>query len=121
MAPELYEPRNSFDVYAADVWALGAFLTSHTRNPVAILTGIILFLLLTGMPPWDAATGPAASDLRYVYVRDGRLHELLRTWNIHLSSEHAPHLLQRILDANPRTRITIPEIKNHPWFKSFSR
>mmetsp|Transcript_29823 Transcript_29823/g.96212 ORF Transcript_29823/g.96212 Transcript_29823/m.96212 type:complete len:592 (-) Transcript_29823:571-2346(-) len=101
MAPELYDPRNSFDVYAVDVWALG----------------IILFLLLTGMPPWDAATGPAASDLRYVYVRDGRLHELLRTWNIRLS-EHAPHLLQRLLDADPKSRITIPEVKRHPWWRS---
>mmetsp|Transcript_21736 Transcript_21736/g.33389 ORF Transcript_21736/g.33389 Transcript_21736/m.33389 type:complete len:513 (-) Transcript_21736:474-2012(-) len=101
MAPELYEPTEPFDVYAADVWALG----------------IILFLLLTGMPPWDAATGPASTDLRYCYVRDGRLSELLRTWNVSLS-EQATNLLQRLLDANPKTRITIPELKNHPWWTS---
>ena len=82
-----------------------------------MLAGIILFLLLTGMPPWDAATGPATTDLRYVYVRDGRLHELLRTWNIRLS-EHAPHLLQRLLDADPKSRITIPEVKRHPWWRN---
>ena len=51
MAPELFDCRASFDVFAADVWALG----------------IILFLLLTGMPPWDAATGT------FVYERP-KLH-----------------------------------------------
>ena len=32
MAPELYEPRNSFDVYAADVWALGMSSTFESLD-----------------------------------------------------------------------------------------
>ena len=104
MAPELFDCRASFDVFAADVWALG----------------IILFLLLTGMPPWDAATGPVATDLRFVYVRDGRLRDLLNTWNITLS-EHAPDVLQRLLTADPRQRLTIPELKAHPWWRQHAR
>ena len=26
-------------------------------------------------------------------------------------------LIKRILDTDPRTRITIPEIRDHPWYK----
>mmetsp|Transcript_4594 Transcript_4594/g.13538 ORF Transcript_4594/g.13538 Transcript_4594/m.13538 type:complete len:467 (+) Transcript_4594:231-1631(+) len=99
MAPELFQPSAPFDVFAPDLWALG----------------IILFLLLTGMPPWDAATGPTPTDQRYVYVRDGRLAELLATWHIHLSP-HAPDLLQRLLTADPARRMTLPELKAHPWW-----
>ena len=101
MAPELFEAREPFDAFAADVWALG----------------IILFLLLTGMPPWDAASGPTPTDMRYVYVRDGRLDELLRTWNITLSA-HAPDLLQKLLTADPRNRLTLPQLKAHPWWRA---
>jgi len=104
MAPELFEPQKPFDVFAADVWALG----------------IILFLLLTGMPPWDAATGPTPRDMRYVYVRDGRLRELLSTWQISLS-EHAPDLLQKLLTADPAARLTLPELKAHPWWVANAR
>ena len=53
--------------------------------------------------------------MRYVYVRDGRLNELLSTWNITLS-EHAPDLLQRLLTADPRNRLTLPQLKAHPWW-----
>ena len=104
MAPELFEAKEPFDVFAADVWALG----------------IILFLLLTGMPPWDAGSGPTTSDMRYVYVRDGRLDELLRNWNISLSP-HAPDLLQRLLTADPRSRLTLPQLKAHPWWQANAR
>lgn len=101
MAPELYEPRAPFDVFAADVWACG----------------IILFLLLTGMPPYDPATGPTPADQRFVYVRDGRLRDLLRAWNIALP-DTAVDLVQRLLTADPYARITIPELKRHPWWIS---
>ena len=109
MAPELYgegdtqPPRQSFDAFAADVWACG----------------IILFLLLTGMPPWDANTGPSPRDARYCYVRDGRLADLLRNWNINLS-QHAPDLLQKLLTADPRRRITLPELRQHPWWRAMT-
>ena len=62
MAPELFTPVHPVDIYAADLWACG----------------IILFLLLTGMPPWDPGVGPTETDKRYQYVRDGRLGELLQ-------------------------------------------
>lgn len=100
IAPELYAtPRRPFDAFALDVWACG----------------VILFLLLTGAPPWDPAVGPRDSDVRYVYVRDGRLRDLLSAWGITLPNL-AIDLLMRLLDADPRTRITIPELLRHPWW-----
>mmetsp|Transcript_2461 Transcript_2461/g.7639 ORF Transcript_2461/g.7639 Transcript_2461/m.7639 type:complete len:468 (+) Transcript_2461:215-1618(+) len=105
IAPELYAtPRRPFDAFALDVWACG----------------VILFLLLTGAPPWDPAVGPRDTDVRFVYVRDGRLRDLLDAWGISLPNL-AVDLLMRLLDANPRTRITIPEIFQHNWWRQMLR
>ena len=75
---------------APDVWAFG----------------VTLFILLTGLPPWEVDTGPSAADPRYVYVRDGMLRTLLQTWGLPLT-EGAMDLLQRCLTADPARRITL--------------
>ena len=49
-----------------------------------------------------------------------RLDELLRNWNISLSP-HAPDLLQRLLTADPRSRLTLPQLKAHPWWQANAR
>ena len=41
--------------------------------------------------------------------------QLLTDWQIHLSPEGL-HLLQNMLQVNPRLRLTIDEVLNHPWF-----
>ena len=79
MAPELFDCGHPL-MCAADVWALG----------------IILFLLLTGMPPWDAATGPVATDLRFVTSATGGC-AFVECVNI--ASEHAR--AARLLTADP--------------------
>ncbi|KAJ1459768.1 kinase-like domain-containing protein [Pelagophyceae sp. CCMP2097] len=99
MAPELFTPKNAFDVCAADLWACG----------------IILFILLTRIPPWDPGVGPSDSDMRYVYVRDGRLRDLLAAWRTALSDD-VQDLLQRLLTADPARRITLQEVRRHPWW-----
>lgn len=100
MAPELYMPRESFDVFAADVWACG----------------VILFIMLTGLPPWDTRVGPDPNDSRFALVRNGQLDRLLRHWDIRLQPD-AVDILQRLLTANPAKRITIPRIKQHLWWR----
>ena len=104
MSPELLNPTKSFDLFAVDVWALG----------------VILYVLLVGSPPFDSsnATDHATiidSDPCFAYVRDNRLNDLLTSWQIHLEP-HAIDLLERLLDPEPTTRITIPQIISHPWF-----
>ena len=97
--PLSLQARRPFDVLAPDVWAFG----------------VTLFILLTGLPPWEVDTGPSAADPRYVYVRDGMLRTLLQTWGLPLT-EGAMDLLQRCLTADPARRITFAEVQRHPWW-----
>ena len=108
MAPELWYPQGSFDAFAADVWALG----------------IMLFMLLTGAPPWEPTWGPEGAA--YNHVKDGNLHGLLLAYEngpnpIPRVSENAKDLLQRLLTVDPRQRMTLPELKAHPWWQEHAQ
>ena len=103
MAPELWYRRGSFDVFAADVWALG----------------VMLFMLLTGAPPWEPTWGPEGAA--YDYVRDGNLRGLLLQYGITHVSENAKDLLQRLLTADPRRRMTLPELRAHAWWRQHAQ
>jgi len=101
LAPEILNPRVSFDPLALDMWSVG----------------VMMFVLLTGVPPWDVETGPSPTDRRYQLVRDGRLHELLAAWSItHLSAE-AVNLIQQMLSADPDRRLNIAGVRSHPWYQ----
>ena len=103
MSPELWYRRGSFDVFAADVWALG----------------VMLFMLLTGAPPWEPTWGPEGAA--YDYVRDGNLRGLLLQYGITHVSENAKDLLQRLLTADPRKRMTLPELRAHRWWQEHAQ
>ena len=103
MSPELWYRQGSFDVFAADVWALG----------------VMLFMLLTGAPPWEPTWGPEGAA--YNYVRDGNLRGLLLQYGITHVSENAKDLLQRMLTADPRQRLTLPELRAHPWWRQHAQ
>lgn len=81
--------------FAVDVWALG----------------IILFILLTGVPPLEL---PTLSDPRFKMIATNRLPELLDLWQLRLS-RHARDLLGRLLQVEPTSRATIAEVLVHPW------
>ena len=74
---------------------------------------MILFILLTGYPPVEAAT---PLDPRYRMIRDGQLNKMLREWNVLISS-NAVDLMQKLLKANPLERIRLDDILEHPWMK----
>ena len=108
MAPELWYCQGSFDAFAADVWALG----------------IMLFMLLTGAPPWEPTWGPEGAA--YNHVKDGNLHGLLLAYEngpnpIPRVSENAKDLLQRLLTVDPRHRLTLPELRAHPWWQQHAQ
>lgn len=95
MSPEIYRNRSPFDGAAADVWTAGT----------------ILFCMLTGNRSYQR---PHASDPQFYWMtRD--VKQLLTDWQIILSPEGL-HLLQNMLQVNPRLRLTIDEVVNHPWF-----
>ena len=95
MSPEVYNNTENFDGFAIDLWA----------------AGVILYIMLTGFPPYDQAS---LTDQRFELIVNGRLVEQLNNWDLHPSPE-AGDLLQRMLRLHPRDRLTLAEIMAHPW------
>mmetsp|Transcript_11261 Transcript_11261/g.16048 ORF Transcript_11261/g.16048 Transcript_11261/m.16048 type:complete len:405 (-) Transcript_11261:144-1358(-) len=95
MAPEVVSREDAFDGFAIDLWA----------------AGIILFILLIGLAPFQWAHG---SDARYAKISSGKLRELLNGLNIELSPE-AIDLLQNMFWEDPARRLTLAQVMQHPW------
>ncbi|KAJ0977171.1 hypothetical protein J5N97_012645 [Dioscorea zingiberensis] len=76
--------------------------------------GVILYILLCGVPPFWAETdeGIARAIIRSVidFERD--------PWP--KVSDNAKDLVRRMLDPNPYTRLTAEEVLEHPWLQSGS-
>lgn len=69
--------------------------------------GVILFVLMAGYLPFDE------SNLMTLYKKIYKADFTCPAW----FSSGARKLILRILDPNPKTRITIPEILENEWFK----
>ena len=95
MSPEICKNKQPFDGHAVDLWA----------------AGVILFLMLTGFPPWERA---ALSDERFKYMSNGYLVQMLTEWNVGLSAD-AMDLLQRMFWLDPLDRLSLEQVWNHPW------
>jgi serine/threonine protein kinase len=95
MSPEIYKNSEPFDGFAVDMWA----------------AGVILFLMLTGFPPWERA---CATDERFHYMTAGYLVQMLTEWELGLSSD-AMDLLQRMLFLDPKDRLSLDQVRAHPW------
>ena len=67
--------------------------------------------MLTGFPPYDHAT---MADTRFEIIVNSALMDQLKKWEIYLSDE-AGDLLQRMLQLDPRDRLTLAEVMQHPW------
>jgi len=97
LAPEIIEGDAAFDGFAADVWS----------------SGVILFVLLVGLAPFK---WPNSTDVRYAQIKRGKLKELMEA---HLPdntvSDEACDLLQNMLWRDPRRRLTLAQILQHPW------
>lgn len=101
MSPEIYRNEEPFDGFAVDMWA----------------AGVILFLMLTGFPPWERA---CRSDERFHYMSGGYLVQMLTEWDIGLSSD-AMDLLQRMLFLDPKDRLSLEQVRAHPWMANGRR
>mmetsp|Transcript_15814 Transcript_15814/g.29370 ORF Transcript_15814/g.29370 Transcript_15814/m.29370 type:complete len:226 (+) Transcript_15814:76-753(+) len=95
MSPEIFSNTSPFDGFAIDLWA----------------AGVILYIMLTGFPPYDQAN---RTDQRFDLIVNGNLVRQLRSWQINLS-EDAGDLLQSMLQLDPRDRLTLAEVMAHPW------
>jgi serine/threonine protein kinase len=93
MPPEVLN-RFPHDPFSADIWGLG----------------VVLYSMLYGELPFRAQN---LDELVHVVTLEEPLY--FATANV---SQTAVSFLQRLLDKNPDTRITIDEIQHHPWFTS---
>ena len=95
ISPEIFKSEGPFDGFAIDLWA----------------AGVILFIMLVGLPPWEFA---GEEDPRYRMVARGGLERMLESWNRTVSGQ-ATDLLQKMLREDPRQRLSLCEVKDHPW------
>ncbi|KAB2597466.1 serine/threonine-protein kinase SAPK2-like [Pyrus ussuriensis x Pyrus communis] len=95
IAPEVLS-RKGYDGKIADVWSCG----------------VTLYVMLVGAYPFEDPEDPR--NFRKTLQRILSVHYSIPAY-VHVSME-CRHLLSRIFVANPEKRITIPEIKQHPWF-----
>ncbi|KAJ1947726.1 hypothetical protein GGF37_000102 [Kickxella alabastrina] len=89
MAPELCQSLSEISGEAADIWSLGVCL-------YCFVYGTLPFKGTTVFEIMDAIS---SDDLQFLGTKDESLNDLLA------------HMLER----NPETRITIDEIREHPW------
>ncbi|XP_074263065.1 serine/threonine-protein kinase SAPK2-like isoform X2 [Silene latifolia] len=95
IAPEVLAKRE-YDGKIADVWSCG----------------VTLYVMLFGAYPFEDPED--RNNFRKSLVRILAAQYSIPN-NVPISLE-CRHLISRIFVANPEKRITIPEIKNHPWF-----
>jgi serine/threonine protein kinase len=95
ISPEILTSDGPFDGFAIDLWA----------------TGVILFIMLVGLPPWEFAR---LEDPRYKMVMKGKLARMLDSWKRPVSPL-AADLMQKMLMEDPRQRLSLTEILDHPW------
>ncbi|KAE8056930.1 hypothetical protein FH972_013662 [Carpinus fangiana] len=95
IAPEVLS-KKEYDGKIADVWSCG----------------VTLYVMLVGAYPFEDPDDPR--NFRKTIGRILSVHYAIPDY-VRISME-CRHLLSRIFVANPEKRITIPEIKNHPWF-----
>ncbi|XP_075519056.1 CBL-interacting serine/threonine-protein kinase 9-like isoform X1 [Primulina tabacum] len=90
VAPEVLNDKG-YDGTTSDVWSCG----------------VILFVLMAGYLPFEEP------NLMVLYRKIYKADFSFPPW----FSSNAKRLIKRILDPNPLTRITIPEILENDWFK----
>jgi serine/threonine protein kinase len=95
MSPEIAANTEAFDGFSIDLWA----------------AGVILYIMLTGFPPYDQAN---RTDQRFELIVTGRLMEQLKNWDIRLSDD-AGDLMQKMLQYQPKNRLSLAQVFDHPW------
>lgn len=97
IAPESLRSNAEYDGLAADVWSLG----------------VILFILLTGNPPFEFAEPHNSHFAQFTQIG---MRQYIMSWNLSNCPEHAIDLLEKVLVVSPNQRFRIQDILQHPVF-----
>ncbi|XP_047125874.1 MAP kinase-activated protein kinase 2 isoform X1 [Hydra vulgaris] len=100
VAPEVLGPEK-YDK-SCDMWSLG----------------VITYILLCGYPPFYSNHGAAISPGMKKRIRQGQYSFPDAEWK--KVSNNAKDLIKSLLKTEPSQRITIQEVMNHPWVKSYT-
>ncbi|KAJ1266065.1 hypothetical protein BS78_08G122500 [Paspalum vaginatum] len=95
IAPEILQEKR-YDGKISDVWSCG----------------VALYVMLVGGYPFEDPAGP--KDFKRIVQRILGVQYAIPDY-VHVSPE-CRDLLSRIFVVNPQMRITLPDIKSHPWF-----
>lgn len=97
VAPEVVNQEENFaiDGFAVDLWS----------------AGVVLFMMLTGRPAWDF---PHRGNVQYTMIVGGALSSVVSSFGLELSKE-ATDLLQALLLEDPRQRMSMVQVLQHPW------
>lgn len=98
MGPEMIGSATGYDAVLSDIWACG----------------VIIFIMLSGFPPFQKTD---SSDWWFDKLSRGK-HALF--WKAHMRtvffSPDVQDLINKMLEPNPKKRITIADIRKHPWY-----
>jgi len=98
-------------------WAPEVFMRYYDSKADVWSCGMMMYEMLVGtLPFWDDIEQCTPKEVQKG-VMFGEVCFKEGTKGEHVSEE-ARDLVQRMLDKDPRTRITIEEALNHPWVKS---
>eukprot|EP00484_Ammonia_sp_Unknown_P031076 CAMPEP_0197029502 /NCGR_PEP_ID=MMETSP1384-20130603/8936_1 /TAXON_ID=29189 /ORGANISM="Ammonia sp." /LENGTH=332 /DNA_ID=CAMNT_0042458679 /DNA_START=1 /DNA_END=999 /DNA_ORIENTATION=+ len=100
-SPEVVEKKQKFDAKKNDIWCLG----------------VCLFMMSTGNSPWEIAS---KSDDAFVCMTNGFMKGTLKSWDVlHFVSDDLLDLLESIFESEAH-RISLQQIRAHPWWKKRS-
>ncbi|CAJ2676742.1 calcium-dependent protein kinase SK5 [Trifolium pratense] len=106
-----YKPGESFSDVVGSPYYVAPEVLRKLYGPESDVwsAGVILYILLSGVPPFWAETEPGI--FRQILI--GKLDFQSEPWPS--ISDSAKDLIRKMLDQNPKTRLTAHEVLRHPW------
>lgn len=102
LAPEVVSiPKKAYDPFKADIFSLG----------------VTLFIIMTGNPPFKSARKFDIHYQYYIKKKEDLFWKIIKKNNsiVHEFSDDTYDLFNKMFESEPKKRISIDELLNHPW------